>query len=172
LHFDEKCFFAGVLIGAILYGRQTYTYYTCLLPSRQPFNPTIPGVVISLFFQCMNALFDPANRAAWGIKWGLVVHTVVTFSFVTIYTGVFLDLQSISWIDNREFPGSDIIPPGPVGYQFHILHEGISVVPAVMTLMNNWLGDGLLVSPVFDAVAQITDAGGSSSSIAVPLFMP
>ena len=108
-----------------------------------------PGVVVALFFQCMNVLLNPANPTAWGTKWGLVAHTIVTFSFVTIYSAMYLDVQSLSYIDNREFPGNDVIPPGPIGYQFHILQEGISIVPTAVTIMNNWLADGLLVCPVF-----------------------
>jgi hypothetical protein len=82
-----------------------------------------------------------------GTKWGLVAHAVAMFTFVTIYTGMTLNIQSISFIDNRNFPGADgVLPPGPVGYQFLIYSKAISIVPNVAFLLNNWLADGLLVS--------------------------
>lgn len=91
------------------------------------------------------------DRTRERTKWGLVVHAVAMFSFVTIYTAMTLNIQSISFIDNREFPGvGDVLPPGPVGYQFFIYSKPISIVPNVMFVLNNWLADGLLVSPVFE----------------------
>ena len=94
----------------------------------------------------MGALFNPANRTKGGIRWGLVAHTVAMFSFVTISTALNLDIQSFSYIDNREFPGNGGIPPGPLGYQFLIYSKAISVVPSIMFILNQWLADGLLVS--------------------------
>lgn len=121
----EKVYFAGFVIGAIFY-----------------------GIVIVLFFQCMSALLNPVNRMRGGIKWGLVVHAAAMFSFVTIYTAINLNIQSISFIDNREFPGTsadDAIPPGPVGYQWFIRYKAISIAQAPFAVMNNWLADGLLL---------------------------
>ena len=72
-----------------------------------------------MFFQCITALLDPANRRREGTKWGLIIYTVLMFSFVTICTGMGLNLISISFVDNRGFPGvGDRLPPGPVGYWF------------------------------------------------------
>lgn len=122
LYFAEKANFAGILIGAIFY-----------------------GIVIVLFFQCMGALLDPVNRNREGIRWGLVAYTATSFSLVTIFTAMNLDVQSISYIDNRDFPGNDALPPGPLGYQTLIYSKAISVVPNLMFLLNNWLADGLLV---------------------------
>lgn len=97
----------------------------------------------------MSAFFNPANRPKGGIKWPLVAHTTVMFSFVTVYVGTSLHLQSISYIDNRAFPGVDgLVPPGPLGYQLLIYSTAINIVPNVMVLLNNWLADGLLVSSV------------------------
>lgn len=122
VYIAEKTNFAGFLIGAMFY-----------------------GIVIVLFFQCMSALLDPANRKRGGTKWGLVGHTLAMFSFVTIFTAINLAIQSVSYIDNRDFPGRDGVFPGPLGYQFYITTEAISVVPSVMFLLNNWLADGLLL---------------------------
>ena len=116
----------------------------------------ILGIVIVLFFHCMSALLSHANRATGGVNWLLVAHTAAMFSFVTIYTAMNSNLQSISYIDNREFPGiDDQISPGPLGYQLFIYGEAVSVVPNIMFLLNNWLADGLLVSSAFCPVAQV-----------------
>lgn len=123
-----------------------------MLPIRLPVcahQSIIVGIAIVLFFRCMSAFFNPSNRLRGGIKWPLVAHTLVMFSFVTVYVATSLDLQSISYIDNREFPGVDgLIPPGPLGYQLFIYSKAINVVPNLMVLLNNWLADGLLVSSV------------------------
>ena len=104
------------------------------------------GMVIMLFFQCMSALFDPANRRGEGTKWGLIVYTVLMLSFVTIYTGMISEILSTSFVDNREFPGlGDKAPPGPIGFKFSIHPKAITVVSSLMFLLNNWLADGLLV---------------------------
>ena len=82
----------------------------------------ILGVVIVQFFQCMSALL---NRTRRDIKWVLVAHTVTMFSCVTTGTAGGLYIQSI---DNREFPGSDVMPPGPVGYEYLIATDPSSYV--------------------------------------------
>jgi len=123
LYFEEKADFAGVLIGSILY-----------------------GILVVLFFQCMAALLNPANRKRDGIKWGLVSYTAVMFSFATVLTGMELDIRSISFIDNREFPGADgVAPPGPLGYQSFIWSGALTLVPDLMFILNKWLADALLV---------------------------
>ena len=120
----------------------------------------------------MNALLNPANHAGGRIKWLFVVHTVTMFSIVTIFTATYLDLHSISYVDNREFPGNDALPPGPLGYQHSIFSEAITLAPRVMFVLNNWLADGLLVSFAFTSVACVPRRSRSSSSIVAALFMP
>jgi len=81
---------------------------------------------------------------------GLVAHTVAMFSFATVYTATGLDLQSISYIDNRDFPGIEgVLSPGPLGYEFLIYSNAINVVPTLMFQFNNWLADGLLLYRCF-----------------------
>ena len=144
LYLGEKENFAGNLIGAIFYGKRTTRPSICI---THPINSTYcPGIVIVLFFQCMGALLDPVNRKSSGIKWGLVAHTVAMFASVTVYTAMSLHLHSISYIDNREFPGIDGGRPGPLGYQLLIISKPISVIPNAMFPLNQWLADGLLVS--------------------------
>lgn len=122
LYFAEKANFAGILIGAISY-----------------------GIVIILFFLCMSALLSPMNRTQRKVRWILVIHTVTMFMIVTVYTALNLDLQSISYIDNRDFPGDRMSPPGPLGYQWSVYSEAITFVPNLLFIVNTWLSDGLLL---------------------------
>jgi hypothetical protein len=115
----------------------------------------------------MSALLNPAYPTREGIRWGLVAHTVAMFSFVTIFTALNLDLQSISYIDNRDFPGnSSMFPPGPLGYQIFIYSKALNVVPTVMFHLNTCLADGLLVSYALDSVVKISNVDRFLSSIA------
>ena len=101
----------------------------------------------------MVALFNPVHRRPGEyIKWGLVSYTAAMFSLATVQTALSLDIQSISYIDNREFPGvEDLqIPPGPFGYQWFISPDVINIVPSVVFALSNWLADGLLVSSLFN----------------------
>ena len=111
----------------------------------------ILGIMIVVFFQCMAALFSPVHRGGERIKWGLVSYTAVMFSLATVFTAMNLDIQSNSYINNREFPGAEgVVPPGPFGYQWFISTEVLSIVPNIIFTLNNWLADGLLVSSLFD----------------------
>lgn len=92
----------------------------------------------------MGALLNPIDRTR-GIKWGLVAHTSLMFSFVTINTAMSLDIQSVSYIDKRKFPSEEGLPPGPFGYQLFLYSKAISFVTTLMFFLNNWLADGLLV---------------------------
>lgn len=130
------------------------------------------GTVAILFFQCINALLSPTNQARGNIQWVLAAHTVTMFLLVTIFTAMYLTLQSIIYIDTREFPGNDTSLPGPIGYQHFIYSEAISLVPRVIFMLNNWLADGLLVSSQFNPVTWVSNMGRSSSSIVAVSFMP
>ena len=109
-------------------------------------------MLIVLFFKCMTTLFSPAYRRGEGIKWGLVSYTVVMFSLVTAAIGMNLYIKSISFIDNREFPGvKGMTPPGPAGYLLFLYFKAINMIPNSAFLLNNWLADGFLVSSRFTA---------------------
>ena len=102
-----------------------------------------------VFFRCMTGLFDPELNRGKRVKWGLVSYTVVMFSILTVITAMNFNLFYITFIDNRQFPGIvDSIAPGPLGYNAYIAPMAISFLPDAMTVFNNWLADGLLVSPV------------------------
>ena len=147
----EKTTFAGALISVIFYGTVTPTYPLACTSVQS----IVLGIVIILFFQCIDALLNPVDRTRGGIQWGFVAHTTAMFSFMTIYivTGIYILLTA--YIDNRGFHGVDSLPPGPVGDRLFLYHKSIGIVPQVMFILNNWLADGLLVSPVLASVAQV-----------------
>ena len=96
----------------------------------------------------MGTLLDPAGRMRGGIKWALVAHTVAMFSSVTVYTVITLVLQPVSYVDNREFPN------GPLIYEYSVTTKtALFAVPNFMLPLNQWLADGLLVSPALNSVA-------------------
>ena len=117
-------------------------------------------------------MLNPADRTRGGIKWGFVVHTALMFSIVTAYNADNLALQSLSYINNREYPGDNDGYPGPFNYQYIIYNKPIAVVPAIMFILNYWLADGLLVSSVLNPVGQVYNASCSSSSIIAVFFTP
>lgn len=119
---QRRSFFAGSILGAISY-----------------------GVVIVLFFRCMTTLSSPVNSMRQGVRWGLVAYTTAMFSFVTVYIAMTLEILSVSFIENRHFPGSRAVPPGPLGHQLLLYSSPIYIVPNLMFLLNNWLADGLLL---------------------------
>ena len=116
-----------------------------------------------VFFQCMAALLSPVDRRRGGIKWVHVSYTVLMFSLATVYTATNLNVQSISFINNREFPGVEgVFPPGPLGYLW-FNSRMLCTVPNLMFLLNNWLADGLMVGFSLDVV-HLSYANPSSSS--------
>ena len=148
LYIAEKANFAGVSLGIASYGIPTI-----IRPAPPPLTSSvrsiIPGIVVILFFQCMSALLNPVDSTRGGIKWSLVAYTVIMFSIVTLSTAMGLDLQSVSYISNREFPGVEgELPPGPAGYQNLLILEAISIIPSITFFLNNWLADGFLVNYV------------------------
>ena len=122
----------------------------------------------------MFALLDPINRKKGGIKWPLVVHTVVMFSFVTIFTAQGIWVQSVSYIDDRDFDGDHKLIPGPFSYELLALNDGVGLFPTILIYVNTWLADGLLVSPAFDVRSnpQMSYASVSFSSTVATLFTP
>ena len=104
-----------------------------------------------VFIRCMTGLFDPEHHRGKRVKWGLVSYTVAMFSILTVTTAMNFNLFSITFIDNRQFPGVEgLISPGPFGYVKSIAPMPIAFLPDAMTIFNNWLADGLLVSSPFD----------------------
>lgn len=153
LYFREKANLAGFLISSILYGTYEVPAYT---PTLNPFFWFILGIVVVLFFRCMVALFNPVHRRSKDVKWGLVFHTVAMFSVVTVLNATQLNIESISYIDNRKLPGVlGLLPPGPLGYQWFIHSHALGIIPNFMFFLNNWLADGLLVSSLFDATSAL-----------------
>ena len=104
LYVEEKANFAAVPISGVCYGTPAYPSPLCVLALSSR-SKTL-GIIIVLFFQCMGALCSPANGMRGGIKWGLVAHTLAMFSLVTISVAMNCDIQSISYIEDRKFPGN------------------------------------------------------------------
>ena len=89
------------------------------------------------------------NHKRGPIKWGLVAHTIAMFSFFTIEVSTNLNLQSISYIDNREFHDGSMTLPGPPGYQMGPLAKKPATnITNIVFFSNVWLADGLLVGSV------------------------
>ena len=111
-------------------------------------------MVIALSFKCMAALFNPVYRRGEPIKWGFVSFTLAMFSIAIVGTAMNLNVLSISYIDNRGYPGAGgVIPPGPLGYRWLISTKALTIIPNLMFFLINWLGDGLLVSSLFGAAS-------------------
>ena len=118
-----------------------------------PVRPMFLGIAVTVFFRCMCVLLSPANPIKRGIKCALVVHTVALFLFLTIPVGIDLNYLSISYINDREFPGDDEQPPGPFGYGDTLHDKATFAVFSLMFPLNQWLADGLLVGPAQNPVA-------------------
>ena len=149
LYYAEKATIAGILIALVLYGTFVHSH-----PLRVPLsalNSVVPGILVVLFFQCMGALLSSANRNREGVNWGLVSYTVVMFSCATVVNGWAQYFASISFIDNRNFPGVEgAAPPGPFGYQQTICSTTVGTSPTFASSLSYWLADGLLVGCLID----------------------
>lgn len=99
------------------------------------------GVVVVIFFHCMEALLSPNRRGQRGIKWPLVAHTVAMFSFLTVSILTGLYGAVLSFIDNREFPGVS----GILGYNAMVTSTPIGVISNTPFFLNGLLADGLLL---------------------------
>ena len=124
----EKAYFAGFLISLVLYGMHK---------APLPIHPSIRahsvlGIVVVLFFRCIAALLNPIHRREERITWGLVSYAVVMFLLVTVGNAVHPYLQSISFINNRDFPGIEgVVDPGPLVYQLFVAPKVLGIVPSV-----------------------------------------
>lgn len=121
LYVAEKEVFVGILLGAILY-----------------------GTVICLFFQCLWALFNPANRARDSIlRWGVVIYTVVMLLFDTVNVTMYLVILSLPYVGNGNFLNDAAVPAGGFGYILFLHANPVFVVSNAMFLLNNVLINGL-----------------------------
>ena len=121
----------------------------------------------------MNALLSPKNRMKEGNKWGwgfLPAHTVALFLVTS--TSVALSLYGLeeSYINGREYPGGDGIPPGPYGYQYLPQFLVVRFMSDSAVQMNQWLVDGLLVSSTPNSATRIPNLGCLYSYIVATSF--
>jgi len=123
-----------------------------------------------MFFQSMAGLLSPLYRGREGVKWGVISYTLALFSIVTVYTAMNLDIESVSYIDNRDFPGvKGMLPPGPLGFRSFLYADALSITPNVMFFLNNWLADAFLVSS-FSILYYLCQGSNAGSSPATPLL--
>ena len=123
---------------------------------------SILGIAVPLFFQCISVLLNPTNSFRGSVKWAFVIHTVALFSFLTIPVGIDLNRLFITYINDREFPGNNVYPPGPIRYDLTPDIKSTNTVYTVMFPLNQWLADGLLVGSVSNLVAWGFDIVHSS----------
>jgi len=74
-----------------------------------------------------------------------VAYTAAMFSVLTIGASMGLNIFSKAYIDTREYPGTDSLPPGPTGYRSEIYSTAIDCIPNVMFYLNTFLADGFLL---------------------------
>ena len=92
------------------------------------------------------------------------------FALVTAGTTMQLNVESISYINNRKFPGVEgVLSPGPLGYQWLIAPKPVSFLQSALFALSNWLADGLLVSSLLTPLSLIlvSNANFSSSTVAI-----
>ena len=90
------------------------------------------------------------------------------FLLATVGTVTQLDVQSLSYIDTRQFPGAGgVFVPGPLGYQELIATNAIVVIENLVFVLSDWLADGFLVSS-FNAVFAYP--GGSPTPLVLSLL--
>ena len=133
----------------------------------------LPGIVIILFFRCMDALFNAANCPRRSIKWPLVAHAVAMFSILAVSAVIYINARLVSYIDNQRFTGDNGLEfPGPLLSRDYIYSQANSVVLNITIFLNACLADGLLVRSAFNSVPQAPDTGYSSRYVGVMLFIP
>ena len=104
-----------------------------------------------VFLKCMAALFNPIYLRGERVKWGLISYTVAIFSSLTVHNAAVFKIESICFIDNRNFPGGDDgIPPGPLGYQLSTASGALNLIAYITFFFSGSLADGLLVSSLSD----------------------
>ena len=141
LYFDEKAYSAGLLISSILYGMPCNAprILTCLSVFAL-FARVALGIIIMLFFQCMAGLFSPVHCKGdrghfFGCDCGNRNELWILVRFLRA---------------NREFPGVEGVSPGALTYQISTTSSVLAIISSVSFPLNNWLVDGLLVSPLPD----------------------
>jgi len=108
------------------------------LPVLTSFVRFVLGILIVLLFDCMTALFNPVHRGGERINWVLASYTMIMFSLVTALTTMKLNFLSISYTDNREYPGVEgKTDPGPYGYLDVIYANPVNAIPNIAFCWNN-----------------------------------
>ena len=99
----------------------------------------------------MTALLGPTNRMREGNRWGLVAHTVALFSVATISFSINLSSFLVVYMDSRKLPRTDDWPLKPPGYLMIPNFIVVATISHSVIQMNQWLIDGLMVSPMLNS---------------------
>ena len=119
----------------------------------------------------MTALLGSANRTRKANSWGLIAHTVAMFSVATIPLAIVLFVLSAAYINGREFVDTDGVPLGPLGYLSLPKFYVAGIVTDSGVEVNQWLADGLLVSPTLNSATQVPNVSRFHSCIVATSFM-
>ena len=97
-----------------------------------------------------------------------MAYTSANFLLVTVYTAMSFNIQSVSYVDNREFFGDDSATSlEPLGHQSSAYFKVDNIARTVAYVLSHWLNNGLLVSPVSILSAQMPNGARSSRSYIV-----
>ena len=100
----------------------------------------------------MTALLGPTNRMKEGKRWGIVAHTVALFSVLMVSFATGLVSFLVIYMNAREFPGTDDWPMEPLGYLLDLpKFVAVASISSSVIQVNQWLIDGLLVSPMLNS---------------------
>ena len=92
----------------------------------------------------MIALLGPTNHTRKGSMWWLAAHTIALFSVATMALAMGFFLLLVAYIKGREFPG---VSSGPFSYLGLRKFDVVESISGSVIQVNQWLVDGLLVSP-------------------------
>ena len=81
--------------------------------------------------------------------------TVALMSVATMSFVMGLWIFPVAFINNREFPGGGLLSPGPVEYMWLLKWTTMATISDAGYQVNQWLVDGLLVSPMLDSATQV-----------------
>ncbi|KAF7328676.1 hypothetical protein MSAN_02469200 [Mycena sanguinolenta] len=111
---DERCIFVGHFIGAFGY-----------------------GVHLTLFFQCVHALYT--GRKAQPHNWQWLLFVFILFALGNIGNATSIFYVQKTFIDDRNYPG------GPGAYFFEQSTQWAAVLCNSVYIVNTWFQDGLLL---------------------------
>ncbi|PPR08200.1 hypothetical protein CVT24_001387 [Panaeolus cyanescens] len=103
-------------------------------------NDVAYGVVLTLYFMCMNVLIEK-YREGTHRKRSLISGAYITVMFAagTFYCAVNARESQLAYVDDRNFPG------GPVPYDHYTFSTPFNVAGVVSFFLTAWMNDALLI---------------------------